>query len=110
MRTPFHGISQYPTPYLRGLAALYRVGATFGAWGWSDHGDTLEVAKEAILHGATYLERHYTLGVGRGCRHDAWDTSYDQLKELRTFAEACAWKGTAEHTAACKTYLGRWGA
>jgi N,N'-diacetyllegionaminate synthase len=48
----FYGVSQYPTPYMRGLAALMQRPAGY-AFAWSDHGLDLEVAKEAILHGAT---------------------------------------------------------
>ena len=107
---PFYGVSQYPTPYFRGLARLHQADKT-GTWGWSDHGENLEVAKEAILHGATYVERHYTLGIGKGCRHDAWDTSYDQLRELRKFADDCAWgAGVKEYDDAVKRFVGRWGA
>ena len=106
---PFYGVSQYPTPYLRGLARLKQSDKS-GVWGWSDHGENLEVAKEAMLEGATYLERHYSLGVGRGCRWSAWDTSYDQLKELRLFAEDCSWEGSKAHGEAVAQYIGRWGA
>jgi sialic acid synthase SpsE len=106
----FHGVTQYPTPYFRGLTRLKAV-TTWGpwGWGWSDHGENTEVAKEAILRGATYVEVHYTLGVGRGCRHDLWDRDKTQLADLRKFAESCAWgPGVPEYDAAVKKYIGRW--
>lgn len=101
---PFYGVSQYPTPYMRGLARLTQTNKS-GVWGWSDHGENVEVAKEAILHGATYVERHFTLRRA-GARQSAWD-SYD-LSELRKHAEECAWEDTPEHQAACDKYLNRW--
>ena len=102
----FYGVSQYPTPYMRGLAALMQrpSGLPFS---WSDHGADLEVAKEAILHGATYLERHFS--HGKEARWSKWDSDQAGLRELRDHAEACAWEGTDAHKAACAAYLGRWG-
>lgn len=106
-RYVFYGVSQYPTPYIRGLAVLTNRLKSM-PFGWSDHGDSLEVAKEAILHGATYVERHFN--IHDGPRDFAeWDTDADGFAELRAFAEQAAWEGTPEHEAACKTYLNRWG-
>jgi sialic acid synthase SpsE len=102
----FYSISQYPTPYMRGLALLTQCDK-FDQWGWSDHGADLEVAKEAMLHGATYVERHFS--YGKEARWQAWDTDVEGLKELRKHADDCAWEGTESHQAACAAYLGRWG-
>lgn len=105
---PFYGVSQYPTPYFRALARLTQADKS-GTWGWSDHGEDLEVAKEAILYGASYVEVHYTLGIGKGCRHDAWDRDRTQLQQLRDFAESCAWEpGIAAYDDAVKKFVGRW--
>ena len=74
-------------------------------WGWSDHGADLEVAKEALLYGPTYLERHFTI---KGARSAEWDTYPAEFRELRKHAEAVAWEGQPEHVAACEKYLNRW--
>lgn len=104
----FYGVTQYPTPYLRGLAVLHQCPKGL-RWGWSDHGENLEVAQEAILHGAAYVEVHYTLGIGRGCRHDAWDRDRTQLAELRRFIDDVSWEpGVPEYDAAVTKYVGRW--
>ena len=103
----FYGVSQYPTLYIRGLARLTQANKTRDRWGWSCHGDNLEVCKEAILHGATYVERHFN--IHDGPREFAeWDTDVDGFRELRAFAETAAWENSPEHEAACKKYLNRW--
>jgi len=103
----FYGVSQYPTPYMRGLAALYQANRE-DIFSWSDHGNTLEVAKEAILYGATYVERHFTLPFRTGARRSAWDSEAAGIRELRDHAESCAWEGTDAHKDACEKYLTRW--
>ncbi len=105
---PFYGVSQYPTPYFRGLAALHQkpVNTGYSAWGWSCHGENIEVCKEAALHGATYVERHFSMPFAK--RISAWDSDAESFRELRDFADECAWEGTAEHQAACDKFLTRW--
>jgi sialic acid synthase SpsE len=105
----FYGVSQYPTPYFKGLARLmqarvyHQPGRTFG---WSDHGENIEVCKEAALHGATYIERHFSMPFAP--RQSAWDSDAASLRELRDFCESVAWEGQPEHTDACAKYLTRW--
>jgi N,N'-diacetyllegionaminate synthase len=108
---PFYGVSQYPTPYIRGYAALMQAHKQ-GHWGWSDHGDNLEVAKEAMCQGAEYVERHFNFNDmrNRGGRPFAdHDTSPAMFAELRSHAEACAWGlGNSAYDAARQSYVGRW--
>lgn len=107
---PFYGVSQYPTPYVRGYAALLQADKK-GIWGWSDHGDNLEVAKDAMCHGAAFVERHFNFSDmrARGGRPFAdHDTSPAMFHELRVHAEACAWTGTAAWASSRDAYVGRW--
>jgi sialic acid synthase SpsE len=106
---PFYCISQYPTPYLRAYAALMQANKR-GRWGWSDHGDSLEVAKEAICHGAAFVERHFNADAFGARRVEAWDSGTAGLRELRRHAEACQWTGSPEWEMARAKYIGRWGA
>lgn len=108
-RVPFFGISQYPAPYFRSLARLTQVASITCPdlpWGWSDHAEGIELAKEALLYGPTYLERHFTI---KGARNAAWDTWPSDFRALRDFAESVAWEGTTDHSEACAKYLNRWG-
>jgi sialic acid synthase SpsE len=101
----FHSVSQYPTPYFRGLAKLTQIHKT-GVWGWSDHGEDIEVCKEAALHGATYIERHFSMPFAK--RISAWDSDATSLRELRDFCDSVAWEGTKAHTDACDKFITRW--
>jgi N,N'-diacetyllegionaminate synthase len=104
---PFYCISQYPTPYLRAYAALMQANKR-GRWGWSDHGDSLEVAKEAICHGAAFVERHFNADAFGARRVEAWDSGTAGLRELRRHAEICQWTGSPEWELARAKYIGRW--
>lgn len=108
--TPFYGVSQYPTPYLRGYSTLMQCDKR-GVWGWSDHGEDLEVAKEAICYGASFVERHFNFANMRhrgGRPFSDWDTTPEQFRTLRLHAEECAWVGTAQWKLAQDRYIGRW--
>jgi N,N'-diacetyllegionaminate synthase len=106
---PFGCVSQYPTPYLRGYSALRQLDKR-GRWGWSDHGDDLEVAKEAICEGAAFVERHFNADAFGARRVEAWDSGPSGIRELRRHAEACQWTGAPEWQQARDKYIGRWGA
>jgi sialic acid synthase SpsE len=107
---PFYCVSQYPTPYLRGYSVL-RQADKRGRWGWSDHGDTIAVAQEAICEGAEFVERHFTFATGTPGRPKAvWDSIKGDLYDLRVHAEACQWAGSPEWELARAKYIGRWGA
>jgi sialic acid synthase SpsE len=75
-------------------------------WGWSDHGEDIEVCKEAALHGATYIERHFSMPFAK--RISAWDSDATSLRELRDFCDSVAWEGTKAHTDACDKFITRW--
>jgi sialic acid synthase SpsE len=106
---PFGCVSQYPTPYLRGYSALRQLDKK-GRWGWSDHGDDLEVVKEAICEGAAFVERHFNADQFGARRVEAWDSGPSGIRELRKHAEACQWTGAPEWQQARDKYIGRWGA
>ena len=102
---PFYGVSEYPTPEERAYCAMNRADQS-RPWGWSDHTRLDVVGMDAIKRGASYVERH--VGFRDRGRFNAWDSEPRHLRELRKWAEDCAWEGTAAHADACAKYLTRW--
>ena len=54
--------------------------------GWSDHAVGLVAAQAAIVEGAHYVEKHFSLGGGQGGRVSVWDADEAALVELVEFA------------------------
>jgi len=61
------------------------------AVGWSDHTlvarDGLKVAKAALMLGADYIERHFTVLAADKTKDGPVSINPDQLKELSSFAK-----------------------
>lgn len=89
----FATVPLYPAP----LETYHRIVRRAG---YSDHHVGLDVAKIAIAHGCTVIEKHFHL-PGKG-RNQAWNMAPKDLAELRRFADAYtqAVDGT--------TFQGRW--
>jgi sialic acid synthase SpsE len=103
----FSGISQYPAPPVRNLARLLQCDKSNAAWGWSDHGEDLSIAFQALTYGCTHLERHFAMP--HAGRRSAWDSTPAEFLRLRKYSESVAWEGTPEWQAACDKFLTRWG-
>lgn len=86
-----HCVSIYPhSPYEANLTRMIRLKQWFNNVGFSDHSDPQHTywnlaSETAILMGAEYIERHFTL-LGRDKTKDGpVSVDYEQLKELCEF-------------------------
>ena len=115
--TLMHCVSLYPTPIdrvnLRRMDWLRRFNASVG---YSDHCIGTHAVKLAIARGASYVEKHFSLGEAADCRVSPWDADPGQLEDIVRFAEDCdTMSGTGdpdpeyEELQARHRYIGRWG-
>ena len=115
--TLLHCVSLYPCPLdkvnLNRMETLRRFTPSVG---YSDHCIGVEAVKLAIARGASYVEKHFSLGEGGGCRQSPWDASPAEMEEIVHFAEDCstmlgsgAVDPVGEELESRRRFLGRWG-
>jgi sialic acid synthase SpsE len=88
--TFLHCVSVYPTP-------LEKVNMLRMDWlrnftdsvGYSDHSIGIEAVKLAIIKGASFVEKHFTLGKGKCLRTMPWDATEKEFAEIIKYREIC---------------------
>lgn len=88
--TFLHCVSIYPTPL--GRVNMLRMEWLRGftpSVGYSDHCIGIQAVKLAIARGATYVEKHFTLGEGKCPRTMSWDATPAEFEEIVSYRDEC---------------------
>ncbi len=117
--TFLHCVSLYPTPLdkvnLRRMDWLRQFTPSVG---YSDHTIGIEAVKAAIARGASYVEKHFTLGESECPRANPWDATPREFEQVMEFAHKCAlilgdsdadFEITEEEAKAREKFIGRFG-
>ena len=89
--TFLHCVSLYPTPLEKvNLKRMDWLKQLTRSVGYSDHCVGIEAVKLAIARGATYIEKHFSLGEEEGCRFSPWDATPKEVEAIVKFAGDCA--------------------
>lgn len=88
--TFLHCVSLYPTPHDKvNLKRMDWLRNFTDSVGYSDHCVGIEAVKLAIARGASYVEKHFTLGKGSCPRTMIWDATPEDFRDIIAFKEKC---------------------
>lgn len=88
--TFLHCVSLYPTPPGRvNLRRMDWLKQFTKSVGYSDHSIGIEAVKLSIARGASFVEKHFTLGEGKCPRTMPWDATPEEFKEIVKFRNLC---------------------
>jgi len=88
--TFLHCVSIYPTPPKKvNMLRMEWLRKFSPSVGYSDHCIGIEAVKLAIARGASYVEKHFTLGEGKCPRTMSWDATPEEFEGIVSYRDEC---------------------